>query len=126
MAWRMVIGGLLGGALLVTGCATKKFVQEEVAKSQQRTGAEVGRVDKSLGDEKARGRAAPEGARRDARGDRGRRPGKAAEAVDRGEPGGHTRRRGEREGHRRRPRRRTRPARPRRTPSPRRPTPTSA
>lgn len=54
MAWRMVIGGLLGGALLVTGCATKKFVQEEVAKSQQRTGSEVGRVDKSLGEEKAR------------------------------------------------------------------------
>ena len=54
MAWRMVIGGLLGGALLVTGCATKKFVQEEIAKSQERTGAEVGRVDKSLGDEKAR------------------------------------------------------------------------
>ncbi len=54
MAWRMVIGGLLGGALLVTGCATKKFVQEEVAKSQERTGTEVGRVDKSLGDEKAR------------------------------------------------------------------------
>jgi outer membrane protein OmpA-like peptidoglycan-associated protein len=54
MAWRMVIGGLLGGALLVTGCATKKFVQEEVAKSQQRTGSEVGRVDKTLGDEKAR------------------------------------------------------------------------
>ena len=54
MAWRMVIGGLVGGALLVTGCATKKFVQEEVAKSQQRTGSEVGRVDKSLGEEKAR------------------------------------------------------------------------
>jgi outer membrane protein OmpA-like peptidoglycan-associated protein len=54
MVWRMVIGGLLGGALLVTGCATKKFVQEEVAKSQERTGADVGRVDKSLGDEKAR------------------------------------------------------------------------
>jgi len=54
MTWRMVIGGLLGSALLVTGCATKKFVQEEVAKSQERTGADVGRVDKSLGDEKAR------------------------------------------------------------------------
>ena len=54
MAWRMLIGGLVGGALLVTGCATKKFVQEEVAKSQQRTGSEVGRVDKSLGEEKAR------------------------------------------------------------------------
>jgi outer membrane protein OmpA-like peptidoglycan-associated protein len=50
----MVIGGLLGSAVLVTGCATKKFVQEEVAKSQERTGAEVGRVDKSLGEEKAR------------------------------------------------------------------------
>ena len=54
MTWRMVIGSLLGGALLVTGCATKKFVQEEVAKSQQRTGAEVGRVDKTIGEEKAR------------------------------------------------------------------------
>ena len=54
MAWRMVVGGLLGSALLVTGCATKKFVQEEVAKSQERTGADVGRVDKSLGEEKAR------------------------------------------------------------------------
>lgn len=54
MAWRIVIGGLLGSALLVTGCATKKFVQEEVAKSQLRTGAEVGRVDKTISDEKAR------------------------------------------------------------------------
>jgi outer membrane protein OmpA-like peptidoglycan-associated protein len=54
MAWRKVIGGLLGGALIVTGCATKKFVQEEVAKSQERVASEVGRVDKSLGDEKAR------------------------------------------------------------------------
>lgn len=54
MAWRMVIGGLLGGALLVTGCATKKFVAEEVAKSQERVGGNVGRVDKSLGEEKAR------------------------------------------------------------------------
>jgi len=54
MVRRIVIGGLLGGALLVTGCATKKFVQEEVAKSQQRVGAEVGRVDRTLGEEKAR------------------------------------------------------------------------
>jgi outer membrane protein OmpA-like peptidoglycan-associated protein len=54
MAWRKVIGGLLGGTLIVTGCATKKFVQEEVAKSQERVGSDVGRVDKSLGDEKAR------------------------------------------------------------------------
>jgi len=54
MVRRIVIGGLLGGALLVTGCATKKFVQEEVAKSQQRVGADVGRVDRTLGEEKAR------------------------------------------------------------------------
>lgn len=54
MAWRKVVGGLLGGALIVTGCATKKFVQDEVAKSQERVGTDVGRVDKSLGDEKAR------------------------------------------------------------------------
>jgi outer membrane protein OmpA-like peptidoglycan-associated protein len=50
----IVIGSLLGGALLVTGCATKKFVQEEVAKSQQKVAADVGRVDRSLGEEKAR------------------------------------------------------------------------
>src|SRR5262245_4907206 len=54
MVWRKVIGGLLGGALLVTGCATKKFVQEEIAKSQDRVGAQVGKVDKDLGEEKAR------------------------------------------------------------------------
>ena len=54
MVWRKVIGGLLGGALILTGCATKKFVQEEVAKSQERVGSDVGRVDKSIGDEKAR------------------------------------------------------------------------
>jgi outer membrane protein OmpA-like peptidoglycan-associated protein len=54
MTWRRVIGGLLGGALLVTGCATKKFVQEEVAKSQDRVGAQVGKVDKDLSEEKAR------------------------------------------------------------------------
>jgi outer membrane protein OmpA-like peptidoglycan-associated protein len=55
MVRRMVIGGLLGGALLVTGCATKKFVQDEIAKSQEKTGAEVGRVDTSLAAEKDRG-----------------------------------------------------------------------
>jgi outer membrane protein OmpA-like peptidoglycan-associated protein len=54
MSWRKVIGGFLGGALLVTGCATKKFVQEEIAKSEERVGAQVGRVDRDLGDEKAR------------------------------------------------------------------------
>jgi outer membrane protein OmpA-like peptidoglycan-associated protein len=54
MVRKVVIGGLLGGALLVTGCATKKFVQEEIGKSQQRVGAEVGRVDRALDEEKAR------------------------------------------------------------------------
>jgi outer membrane protein OmpA-like peptidoglycan-associated protein len=54
MVRTIVIGGLLGGALLVTGCATKKYVQEEVAKSQERVGGEVGRVDRLLGEEKAR------------------------------------------------------------------------
>ena len=49
-----MVGGLLGSALLVTGCATKKFVQEEVAKSQQKVGADVGRVETALGEEKAR------------------------------------------------------------------------
>jgi outer membrane protein OmpA-like peptidoglycan-associated protein len=50
----MVIVGLVGGALLVTGCATKKFVQEEVAKSQERLGADVGRIDRRLAEETAR------------------------------------------------------------------------
>jgi outer membrane protein OmpA-like peptidoglycan-associated protein len=54
MVGRLVIGGLLGSALLVTGCATKKFVQEEVAKSQQKVGADVGRVETGLGEEKGR------------------------------------------------------------------------
>jgi outer membrane protein OmpA-like peptidoglycan-associated protein len=54
MVRRMVVSGLLGGVLLVTGCATKKFVSEEIAKSQEKTGADVGRVDTGLSDEKAR------------------------------------------------------------------------
>ena len=54
MMGKIVIGGLLSGALLVTGCATKKFVQEEVAKSQEKVGTDVGRVDRDLGAEKAR------------------------------------------------------------------------
>ena len=53
MLQKMVIGGLLGGVMLVTGCATKKFVQEEVAKSQQRVGTDVGRIDRILDEEKA-------------------------------------------------------------------------
>jgi outer membrane protein OmpA-like peptidoglycan-associated protein len=54
MVRRLVIGGLLGSALLVTGCATKKFVREEVGKSQQKVGADVGRVETALGEERAR------------------------------------------------------------------------
>jgi outer membrane protein OmpA-like peptidoglycan-associated protein len=50
----IVIGCLLGGALLGTGCATKKFVREEVAKSQGKVGAEVARVDRAVAEEKAR------------------------------------------------------------------------
>jgi OOP family OmpA-OmpF porin len=51
---RLVIVGLLGGALVATGCATKKYVQEEVGKSQQKVGADVGRVETALGEEKTR------------------------------------------------------------------------
>jgi OOP family OmpA-OmpF porin len=54
MVGRLVIGGLLGSALLVTGCATKKFVREEVGKSQQKVAADVGRVETALGEEKTR------------------------------------------------------------------------
>jgi outer membrane protein OmpA-like peptidoglycan-associated protein len=41
-------------SLVTVGCATKKFVREEVSKSEAKLGAEVGRVDASLTDEKAR------------------------------------------------------------------------
>jgi outer membrane protein OmpA-like peptidoglycan-associated protein len=55
------MGSLLGCALLVTGCATKKFVQAEVAKSQEKTGGDVGRVEKELNDERARAEALQKG-----------------------------------------------------------------
>ena len=54
MVGRLVVGGLLGSALLVTGCATKKFVQEEIGKSQQKVGTDVGRVESALREEKTR------------------------------------------------------------------------
>jgi outer membrane protein OmpA-like peptidoglycan-associated protein len=41
-------------ALVTVGCATKKFVREEVSKSEAKLGADVGRVDASLTEEKAR------------------------------------------------------------------------
>jgi outer membrane protein OmpA-like peptidoglycan-associated protein len=39
---------------VTVGCATKKFVREEVSKSEAKLGADVGRVDASLTEEKAR------------------------------------------------------------------------
>jgi outer membrane protein OmpA-like peptidoglycan-associated protein len=40
--------------LFATGCATKKFVREEVGKSEAKLGAEVGRVEGTLTQEQAR------------------------------------------------------------------------
>jgi outer membrane protein OmpA-like peptidoglycan-associated protein len=41
-------------SVLTVGCATKKFVREEVSKSEAKTSADVGRVDSALNEEKAR------------------------------------------------------------------------
>jgi len=41
-------------SLVTVGCATKKFVREEVSKSEAKLGADVGRVDTALTEEKAR------------------------------------------------------------------------
>jgi outer membrane protein OmpA-like peptidoglycan-associated protein len=41
-------------SLMTVGCATKKFVREEVSKSEAKLSADVGRVDTSLNEEKAR------------------------------------------------------------------------
>jgi outer membrane protein OmpA-like peptidoglycan-associated protein len=41
-------------SLMTVGCATKKFVREEVSKSEAKLGADVGRVEGSLTEEKAR------------------------------------------------------------------------
>jgi outer membrane protein OmpA-like peptidoglycan-associated protein len=41
-------------SLVTVGCATKKFVREEVSKSEAKTSADVGRVDTALTEEKAR------------------------------------------------------------------------
>ena len=41
-------------SLMTVGCATKKFVREEVSKSEAKLGADVGKVDASLTEEKAR------------------------------------------------------------------------
>jgi outer membrane protein OmpA-like peptidoglycan-associated protein len=41
-------------SLITVGCATKKFVREEVGKSETKLGAEVGRVDTAVTEERAR------------------------------------------------------------------------
>jgi len=41
-------------SLVTVGCATKKFVREEVGKSEAKLGADVGRVDGALTEEKTR------------------------------------------------------------------------
>jgi len=41
-------------SLMTVGCATKKFVREEVGKTEAKLGADVGRVEGSLTEEKAR------------------------------------------------------------------------
>jgi outer membrane protein OmpA-like peptidoglycan-associated protein len=41
-------------SLIASGCATKKFVREEVGKSEAKLGADVGRVEGDLGQEKAK------------------------------------------------------------------------
>src|SRR5262245_916849 len=41
-------------SLVTVGCATKKFVREEIGKSEAKIGQDVGRVEGSLNEEKAR------------------------------------------------------------------------
>lgn len=41
-------------SVVTVGCATKKFVREEVSKSEAKLGEDVGRVDTALNEEKAR------------------------------------------------------------------------
>ena len=57
MRHRLVVPVVLGVAFLVAGCATKKFVREELDKSEatvgQRTGQEVARLERELSQGKA-------------------------------------------------------------------------
>jgi outer membrane protein OmpA-like peptidoglycan-associated protein len=39
---------------MTVGCATKKFVREEISKSEAKTGADIGKVDSALSEEKTR------------------------------------------------------------------------
>lgn len=55
MRQTVFLAPFIAGALLVTvGCATKKFVQEEVKKSETKLAQEVGKVESDLGQEKTR------------------------------------------------------------------------
>jgi outer membrane protein OmpA-like peptidoglycan-associated protein len=49
-----LVAPLVVGALLTVGCATKKFVQEEVGKSEARLTQDVTRVESKVGEESAR------------------------------------------------------------------------
>lgn len=55
MRQTVFLAPFIAGALLVTvGCATKKFVREEVGKSETKLVQEVGKVESDLGQEKTR------------------------------------------------------------------------
>src|SRR5215467_10174555 len=41
-------------SFVTVGCATKKFVREEISKSEAKTGSDIGRVDSALTEEKGR------------------------------------------------------------------------
>jgi len=41
-------------SLMTVGCATKKFVREEISKSEAKTGSDIGKVDSALSEEKTR------------------------------------------------------------------------
>jgi len=54
MTHRFLVVPLVGVTLLTVGCATKKFVREELGKSEVKVGQEVGRLEGDLGREKTR------------------------------------------------------------------------
>ena len=54
MRTRTIAVALAALSVVATGCATKKFVREEVGKSEAKLGADVGRVDQAVAQERAR------------------------------------------------------------------------
>src|SRR5438093_1091670 len=54
MTHRLFIIPALFTALLITGCATKKFVREELQKVETKTGQSVSRIDGEIGQERGR------------------------------------------------------------------------